>query len=75
MIDPATLQALGTATRGGLTGAAELLVEPSREIAYALAYAQAANNNLLFALEQDAGVPNGFFGSQGFQVLFQPPGP
>lgn len=69
MIDPTVLSDLGSRTMGALTALDEELAPPRPSpAAYALGYARVLANNLLHALEEDAGVPPGYFGSQGVEL-------
>ena len=66
MIDPAELNARGVRARVALNTLQTLITAPQQ--ALAVAYAAAVFSNLMRALEQDAGVVAGYFGSSGAEL-------
>lgn len=67
MLDPTTLNAQGVRVRQALDVLRATVIAPQQ--ALSVAYAYATFSNLMKALEEDAGVQPGYFGSQGAALL------
>jgi len=67
MIDPREMNARGVRVRDALTILQDAVGDP--QLALEVQYARAVINNLLLALEKDAGVLPSYFGSVGTTLL------
>jgi hypothetical protein len=68
MLDPRDLNAKGVRIRDAMTTLLAIAAT-NPQLSLEAQYVRALVNNLLFALEQDAGVPPSYFGSLGAQLL------